>query len=203
MRKDYKKYNDTELLGKIVSEDVANKLINEHHDLENILLKSYSEELKNIKVIDNKSTDRLKAIGEVIQRILAKKRREKKIITNPEDVFILNRDMVFLDQEEIRVVLLNIKNRVIRVETVAVGTISSAIITPREIYARGVRAMAASIIMVHNHPSGNPKPSQDDKKITKMMIKAGRALNINLSDHVIIGDNCFYSLREECNLDWT
>ena len=198
----YANLSDEELLTKIVSEDSAGQLMEKHHDLENILLTSYREELKQIRGVGDKTSERIKAIGEAIKRVLDNRKSEVEKIETPEDVYKLNEDMVHLNQEEIRIVLLNVKKRVLRVETVTVGTVSSSVVTPREIYSRAVRSLSSGIILVHNHPSGEPTPSSDDKNITQKMIDAGRALSINLLDHIIIGKGCFSSLKRDCNLEW-
>ena len=199
---DYRNLSDRELLARIVSEDSALELFQEHRDLESILLGAYREELKKVRGIGDKNSDRIKAVGEAVKRVLDKRKDEVEKVDEPEDVYRLNEDMVYLNQEEIRIVMLDIKKQVNRVETVSIGTTSSSSITPREVYSRALKSMSSGLIMVHNHPSGNPEPSDQDEKLTQRMINAGRTLSITLLDHIVIGRGCFISMRSECELDW-
>ena len=98
------------------------------------------------------------------------------------------------------VVLLNTKNRVIRCQQIAEGSLSSAVVHPREVFAPAVTAHAASIIVAHNHPSGDPDPSAEDRTLTIALSKAGEFLGIPLMDHVIIGDGRYYSFKEHTAL---
>ena len=94
------------------------------------------------------------------------------------------------------VLLLNTKNRAIAVQQVAEGSVSSAIVHPREVFAPAITAHAASLIVAHNHPSGDPYPSAEDRNLTMTLSKAGEALGIPLIDHLIIGDGRYYSFKE-------
>ena len=199
---EYKRYTDEELLGKIVSEDSASELIEKHKSLEDILLKSYTQELEQIKGVGSKTSDRIKAVGEAVSRVMYQKTKEIKYVKSAEDAYELCKDMIHLNQEEVRVILLNTKNRVKSVETVTIGTISSSIVTPREVYSRAVRAMAKAIILIHNHPSGVPDPSFDDKEITRRMQEAGQALNIDFLDHIVVAKDGYVSLKRETDFDW-
>lgn len=93
-------------------------------------------------------------------------------------------------------ILLNTKNRVIRCQQIAEGSLTSAVVHPREVYAPAVAAHAASILVAHNHPSGDPYPSSEDRNLTLSLSKAGDFLGIPLMDHVIIGDGNYYSFKE-------
>ena len=199
---EYKRYTDEELLGKIVSEDSASELIEKHKSLEDILLKSYPQELEQIKGVGSKTSGRIKAVGEAVHRIMDQKSREVKYIKTPGDAYEVCKDMVHLEQEEVRVILLNVKKRVMRTKTVTVGTISSSVVTPREVYSRAVRSMAKSIILVHNHPSGIPDPRFDDEEITRQMKEAGQALSIEFLDHIIVAREEFVSMKREEGQNW-
>lgn len=100
------------------------------------------------------------------------------------------------DREKLIVVGLDTKNQPTFLETVSVGTLSSSMVHPREVFKSAILGNSASIIMFHNHPSGNSNPSKDDINITTRIFEAGKILGINLIDHIIIGDNEFVSLRE-------
>ena len=105
--------------------------------------------------------------------------------------------MKFLKKEYLKVLLLDTKNKVIEVETVSIGSLSSSIVHPREVFNTAIRKLAASIIVVHNHPSGDAKPSKEDISITKRLKESGEILGIKLLDHIIIGMNRYFSLKEE------
>ena len=101
-----------------------------------------------------------------------------------------------LDREQIRVVMLDTRNGVIDTEIVSIGTINSCIGHPREIFKSAIVKSAASIIIVHNHPSGDPSPSPEDFALTKRLIEVGKFLGIEVLDHVVIGDGCYCSIKD-------
>jgi DNA repair protein RadC len=143
----------------------------------------------------------LKAAAEIGKRLTTMS-TERAIITSPGDVGdLLMEDMRYLDREHFRIVMLNTKNQVLAVESVAVGSLNAAIVHPREIFKAAISKSAAAVVLVHNHPSGDPTPSQDDIQITKRLVDAGRLLGIEVLDHVVIGDNRYLSLRTT-RADW-
>lgn len=105
-------------------------------------------------------------------------------------------EMARLEREELRVLLLNAKNGVIRTSTVYVGNVSAALVRVAELFRDAVRAHAAGLIVVHNHPSGDPEPSPDDLHLTAEAIAAGRLLDLPLLDHVILAADGYVSLRD-------
>src|SRR5436309_6147390 len=109
---------------------------------------------------------------------------------------LLSWDMRHLDREHFRVLLLNTRHQVLRVATVSVGGLSSAQVHPREVFKEAIRHGAAAIIVVHNHPSGDPTPSHDDKQVTDQLAAAGTLVGIPVLDHIIMGDGQYTSLRE-------
>lgn len=100
------------------------------------------------------------------------------------------------DRENFVVLCLNRKYDIISAEIASIGTISECFVHPREIFKAAVLSSAAAIIVGHNHPSGNPAPSQDDIEITKRLIEAGKIMGIDVLDHIVIGDDCHVSIRE-------
>jgi DNA repair protein RadC len=119
------------------------------------------------------------------------------IIRSPKDVSTLvMEDLRYLQQEHFVVLFLNTKNRVIARETLSVGSLNAAIVHPREVFRAAVRRSAASVICVHNHPSGDPTPSPEDLQLTNRLTEAGHIIGIEVLDHVIIGDRSFLSLKE-------
>ena len=118
-------------------------------------------------------------------------------ITSPGDAaqYLMGR-LRYETHECFIVLLLNTKNRVTGFQRIAEGSLSSAVVHPREVYAPAVSAHAASLIVAHNHPSGDPCPSTEDRNLTMALSKAGEALGIPLMDHLIIGDGRYYSFKE-------
>ena len=92
--------------------------------------------------------------------------------------------------------LLDVKNRVIREETVSVGSLTASLVHPRDTFKTAVRESAAAVIFVHNHPSGDARPSQEDMLLTKRLVQAGDLLGIRVLDHVIVGDRDHFSFRD-------
>ena len=117
-------------------------------------------------------------------------------IHRAEDVF---NNVVFptLEQECFIVLLLNTKNVIIEQQLVSIGIVNSSLVHPREVFKEAIRSNATSVILVHNHPSGDPEPSDEDHQITEIMKKAGKLLGIPVLDHVVIGDNRYYSFTDK------
>ena len=101
-----------------------------------------------------------------------------------------------LDKEHFMILHLDTRNRVIKDEIVSVGTLNSSLIHPREVFKSAIKESANSVIIVHNHPSGEVDPSEEDKEITEILFDAGKLLSIKVLDHVIVGDGKWYSFRE-------
>jgi len=101
-----------------------------------------------------------------------------------------------LDREQFWVLLLDTKNRVIGANQVAVGTLDACLVHPREVFKAAVAASAASIIVLHNHPSGDPSPSREDRELTRRLAEAGRVLGIPVLDHVVIGQGAHFSFKD-------
>ncbi len=137
------------------------------------------------------------AARELGRRLDAAPPARRPTVRTPADIAALvGSDMRYLDREHFRVVLLSTRHDVLAVEEVAVGGLNSAMIHPREVFKAAIRHSAAAVILVHNHPSGDPGPSEDDLRITTRLAEAGRILGIDVLDHVVVGDGRFVSLRE-------
>ena len=120
----------------------------------------------------------------------------RPMISSPADVDRLLRGRIAnLDRENFVAVLLNTKNEVIENPTVSIGTLSTSLVHPREVFKPAVRASAASVILAHNHPSGKVEPSQEDREVTRRIGEAAEVLGIEVLDHVIVGDG-YYSMKE-------
>ncbi|HED24894.1 MAG TPA: hypothetical protein ENN91_07195, partial [Firmicutes bacterium] len=100
-------------------------------------------------------------------------------------------------KEYFKILLLNTKNLIIAREEVSVGSLNASIVHPREVFAAPIRKSASSVIFFHNHPSGDPSPSEEDIALTRRLMEAGDILGIKVRDHIIIGDGCYFSFKEK------
>jgi len=121
----------------------------------------------------------------------------KTYARTPADIASLVRDIADQDREHFVVVLLNTKNRVLGIDQVSVGTLDASLVHPREVFKAAILANAASVVVCHNHPSGDPTPSAEDVRISKALKQAGEIISISVLDHVILTSDSHLSLREE------
>ena len=154
-------------------------------------------ELTNIKGLGQAKAATVLAALEIGRRIASAKPLEKIHLSCPQDVadFLMPR-LRYAAKEQFVVILLNSKNKVIGTEVVSEGSLSSSIVHSREVYAPAILHHAAAIMVAHNHPSGDPKPSFEDEEVTRMLSRSGKVLGIPMIDHVIIGDGNYYSFLE-------
>jgi len=137
-------------------------------------------------------------VKEVVRRIMEAPAAPPLQIHGPEDVFrFLMPRFLHEQKEHFALVLLNTKNFIIATPTVSIGSLTASVVHPREIFAEAVVYHAASVILVHNHPSGDPSPSREDIAVTARLVKAGKIMDIPILDHVIIGEHSFSSLKEK------
>ncbi len=140
----------------------------------------------------------IKAAIELGRRLMLESPEERPTINSPADAAALVQyEMGALEKEEMRVILLNTRNSVLDIITVAHGSLNSAQMRVGEVFTPAVRRNAAALIAVHNHPSGDPKPSPDDVAITRAMREAGKLLDIEVLDHLVIGLGSYTSLKEK------
>ena len=123
--------------------------------------------------------------------------RDGKPIKSAKDVYdYASQRLLSHDKEQFMILHLNSRNKVIKDEIISVGTLNASLIHPREIFKSAIKESANTIILVHNHPSGDPKPSDEDKDVTEKIIEAGELLDIKVLDHVIIGKERWWSWKE-------
>ena len=140
----------------------------------------------------------LKAALELGRRLLASQPEDRVAVRSPADVVnLLQAEMAHLEQEELRLVLLNTKNQVLSIPQLYRGNDNTSVVRVSELFRDAVRENCPALIVVHNHPSGDPTPSSDDVKITEQMIEAGKLLDIEVLDHIIIGQHGYISLKEK------
>jgi DNA repair protein RadC len=176
--------------------DLAGDALARHGGLTE-LARASELELRAIPGIGAAKAAQLVAAFELGRRMLADWPTTRPVIRSPRDVadrLILQ--MGRLEREELRVVLLDTKNHVLRVATVYQGNVSSSLVRVGELYRDAVRLNASGVILVHNHPSGDPTPSPDDLHLTAAALAAGRLLDIHLLDHLVIGHDAYVSLRD-------
>ncbi len=193
--------SDSELLAIILrtgtkevsAKDLGAELLHQFGDFASIEKVDISDIMK-IKGIGKTKAITIAAVFEIARRTKITPFERKKIIHSPKDIasrFIPR--LGNLPTEEFHVVLLSTANTVIKDVMISKGTLNGSLVHSREVFKPAISEMAASVILVHNHPSGNIQPSESDKKITKQLVKAGKLLDIKVLDHLIIAGNNYYS----------
>ncbi|MBN1267773.1 MAG: DNA repair protein RadC [Anaerolineales bacterium] len=138
----------------------------------------------------------LKAAIELGRRIAVASPESRPRIQSPDDAAALVLfEMSALIQEHMRVIMLNTRNDVLKITELYRGSLNTSVIRVGEIFREAIQANAASIILVHNHPSGDPSPSPEDIAVTKALVEAGKMLDIEVVDHIVIGQNCYVSMK--------
>jgi len=157
-------------------------------------------EFRDIKGMGKAKTAQIKAAFELGRRLLQSENDRQSTCTfrNSSDVYEYYRPRLFgLKKERFICAMLDSKNRLFRDMQVSDGTLTSSPVHPREVFRYAIKEAAASVLFVHNHPSGDPSPSRDDLAITDRLVETGRIVGINVLDHVIISDNRYVSLKEK------
>lgn len=183
----------TFILGKRVKPEISQKIAT-----------LSTNELLSMSVKDFESIGMTKAMAEKIVAIIAFGHQlfkqsipETNVIRSPEDASKVLNWLRYEQQEHFVVLFLNTKNQVISQKTIFKGSLNASIVHPREIFKYAIKYSSASIIVGHNHPSGNPSPSTEDIETTKRLVEAGNVIGIDVLDHIIIGDGTFFSLKEK------
>jgi DNA repair protein RadC len=139
----------------------------------------------------------IKAALEIGRRLMATSPEERPQVTSPSDAAnLLMSEMMLLEQEHLRLILLDTRNKVQSTPTIYVGSLNTSVIRIGELFRAALRENAAALIVAHNHPSGDPSPSPEDINVTRQIAKAGQLLDIELLDHIIIGHRRYVSLKE-------
>jgi len=155
------------------------------------------EELQKIKGIGLAKAAQIKAAMELARRLSLEPSYQRVAIRHPGDVAkLLMDDLRDLDHEQFKLLMLDTKHRVIKIQTLSVGDLNGTLVHPRELFKTVIRRNSAAVILVHNHPSGDPEPSVDDIELTRRLVAGGKLLGIEVLDHVIIGDNTYVSFKE-------
>ena len=180
---------------RIDTKPLARRLLKEFGGLGG-LFAADPDSLRRIKGVGDSSVAALRIVNAAATRVLRRDTEAQPVLSNWQALIdYLSLDMAHAPVERVRVLHLNAKNRLIRDELVSEGSIDQAAIHVREVIRRAIELNSAAIILVHNHPSGDPTPSRDDIALTRQIIEAGRHMNIAVHDHVIVGANGHASLR--------
>jgi DNA repair protein RadC len=182
--------------------DIARQLLAQFRTLDR-LARATVEELRGIKGIGRDKAIALKSAFTLAQRMARELQLEAPVLDTPERVAdLLREENRLYDAEQFQVLLLNTRRRLIRVERLARGTLDTVMVHPRDVFKLAITGNASAVVLVHNHPSGDPSPSEADIRVTRDLIRAGQLLKIDVLDHVILGRRsadreCDYvSLRE-------
>ncbi len=155
------------------------------------------KDLMEIRGVGKVKAVMLQCIGELARRIAHAEVQEELRLTDPASVAsYFMEDMRHLEQEEVVAAFFNTKGRMIGSRVVSRGTVNASLITPREIFAEALKEKAVYLVLLHNHPSGDPEPSREDFLLTDRVAEAGLLMHIPLYDHIIIGNHCYISLLE-------
>lgn len=177
--------------------NIAYKLLSNPQGI-GFLIDSTTQELGGIYGIGPAKAAQLKAAIELGRRFASQSYRQEIFVRCSKDAAnLVMEDMRYLKKEYMKAILLNIKCGLVSVEEISVGSINSSIVHPREVFAPAIKKSSASIILVHNHPSGDPSPSQEDLNITRRLLEGGNLLGIEVVDHIIIGDGKYISLKDK------
>ena len=176
--------------------DLATQLLKKFESLKGIAQADF-EQLKEVSGIGPAKACQVMAAFELGKRVAIFSGDSKPMIRQPTDVFeYFSTQMSLLTHEEFLVVVLDTKNRLIKHEFISKGTLNASIVHPRDVFRIAIIHSAAAVILLHNHPSGDPTPSSEDLDITRRLVEAGILLGINVLDHIIIAGAKFMSLKE-------
>jgi DNA repair protein RadC len=158
------------------------------------VLEAPDAELQQIEGIGPHSIFGIKFMQAVAREFLKEKSLNKPVCSSSQEIFdYFYHSMRDLKKEIVKIVYLNSQNQIVEFKDLAQGTVDSSYIYPREVIEGAIKCSAVSLVIVHNHPSGNPEPSESDKELTRDLVYAGTVMKINILDHIIIGDNRYFS----------
>ena len=198
--------SDTELLAILLRTGTSS--VSVLHLAEEVLAKYQDKGLLAIMNVSPQEVASIHGVGlakaaaivaavELGRRLSAKAAQKQEKIGGPEDVARYAAPLLRFEQKEhFRVMLLDVRNRVLAMPTVSIGSLTASVAHPREIFREAIRYSAANMILIHNHPSGDPTPSREDLQLTRQMMRAGEIMGIPVLDHVIIAGDGFLSIKE-------
>lgn len=162
------------------------------------VLEASPDELQKVPGIGPKNVFGIKLIQEVSRRFLKDRMMSRPVCSSSSEVYeYLLHSLRDIKREQFKVIFLDAKNQIIEEKTLFEGTVDSSAVYPREVIKDALRFGAVSLIFAHNHPSGDPEPSSCDKEITRDLVLAARLVELRVLDHIIIGNNCYYSFADQ------
>jgi DNA repair protein RadC len=175
---------------------LATRLLVNYHGLAGLAQAPFSE-LVRVKGLGKAKVTELQATFEIGRRLVVASPHERPQVKSPADAAnLLMLEMGMLEQEHLRTILLDTKNHVLKVHTVYIGSLNTAVLRVGELFREAIRVNSAAVIVVHNHPSGDPTPSPEDVTVTRQIVEAGKLLDIDVLDHLVIGQSRWVSLKE-------
>ena len=174
--------------------EIASQILTKHSKKR--LLQMTYQDLVKIDGIDSAKATTLLAAFELAKRALEVDDSNLPVISTPKDVVAQLTELRHNKREHFVVLYLNARNQLVHKETISMGTLNANLVHPREVFEPALKHSAAGIMVAHNHPSGDPKPSEDDLEITKRLAEAGKMMGVELLDHVIIAVNNHFSFKE-------
>lgn len=175
--------------------ELSKRILNDIGGIHGLLTCSV-EEFMAIKGIKTAKATQILSVCEFYKR-LSKPRKRLRVKKPSDIVSLIMTDVFFMEQEVFMVITLNSKNNILSKKEIFKGSLNSSLVHPREVFKEALKSSAASIIVCHNHPSGDPTPSKEDINVTKRIKECGNIMGIELLDHIIIGDNNYISLKEK------
>jgi len=175
----------------------AEALLARYEGLNGLARAPLTELTGHYRGIGLRKAHQLKAAFELGRRCVVAPPTERLRIKSPADAAgLLLAEMGALEQEELRTIIVDTKNQVLKIHTVYVGSLNTAVVRIAEVFREAIRLNAAAIIVVHNHPSSDPTPSAEDVHVTRQLVEAGKLLSIDVLDHLILGNQSWLSLKE-------
>jgi len=175
---------------------IADRLASEFPGLRGLAARTVSD-LTGIEGVGSATAARLAAACELGRRLQRERRERQPVLATPRAVWRhLSLELRDRERERFLVLCLNTRNELVRESVVSVGSLNASIVHPREVFKPALACSAAAVVVAHNHPSGDPSPSAEDREVTRVVAEAGRLLDIPLHDHVIIGADSYHSFRD-------
>ena len=175
---------------------LAQRLLTTYEGLAGLARAPFSE-MVTIKGVGQAKATQLKAAFELGRRLLVAAPHERPLVKSPADAAnLLMMEMGLLEQEHLRTILLDSKNHVLKIHTVYIGSLNTAALRVGELFREAIRLNSAALIVADNHPSGDPTPSNEDISVHRQIVEAGKLLNIDVLDHLVIGQQRWVSLKE-------
>ena len=178
--------------------DTAELLLARFNGLRGVIEASVEELVHEIKGLGPAKAVQIKAAVEIGRRIATMSETSKPCIRSPQDVAnLVSADLRTEKREHFVALFMDTRNQVIRRKTISIGGLDASLIHPRELFKEAISCHSASVIVCHNHPSGDPTPSQEDLDVTQRLIEAGKIIGIDLLDHLVVGDGKWVSLKDK------